>query len=120
MPVIASAPGMAKQLSILALVMLVATCSGGQRADEPLPPVDPTRIDHAQHAKIGVPCDGCHRSGEKRPGVNEHRPCDDGACHRKEFLAAPGKLCQVCHEEVTATPLVVAKLRRYPSDGLWQ
>lgn len=101
---------------LLILVVAVA-CSTKQRPAEPLPPVDPTRLSHAQHAH--VPCDNCHRPGQGRPGVDEHKPCDDGACHRREFLAPPGKLCQVCHTSVTAPPLA-APLRTYPSDDLWQ
>lgn len=85
--------------------------------DEPLPPVDPSRISHQQHAQI--PCDNCHRPSEARPGQDEHKPCDDGACHRKEFLAPPGKLCEVCHTFVSSTPLE-APLKKYPSDDLWQ
>lgn len=101
---------------IIATILLVA-CNSKRRPDDPLPPVDPTRLSHARHAQI--PCDVCHRPGDRRPGEDEHRPCDDGACHRKEFLAKPGQLCLVCHVSVTSPPLA-APLRPYPSDDLWQ
>jgi len=107
---------MRAQLLIIATLLVVA-CNGKQRADEPLPPIDPTRLSHARHAQL--PCDKCHRTTEVRPGADEHKPCDDGACHRKEFLSPPGALCKVCHESVTSTPLH-APLRNYPSDDLWQ
>ena len=107
---------MRAQLLIIAAIVLIG-CTGKRRADEPLPPLDPTRLSHARHAQIA--CDNCHRTSDARPGVDEHRPCDDGACHRKEFLAPPGDFCKVCHESVTSPPLA-APLRKYPSDDLWQ
>ena len=108
---------MRAQLLIISAIVAVAACTSKRRADEPLPPIDPTRMSHARHAQI--PCGGCHRSSEQRPGADEHRPCDDGACHRKEFLAQPGNVCRVCHEAITSQPLT-APLRAYPSDDLWQ
>jgi hypothetical protein len=108
---------MRAQLLIIA-TLLVMACTGTRRPDEPLPPIDPTRLSHAQHAQI--PCGNCHRNSEPRPGADEHRPCDDGACHRKEFLAPPGDFCKVCHESVESTPELEAELREYPSDDLWQ
>src|SRR5688572_16563641 len=107
---------MRTQLLIIAVVV-AAACSTKHKAEEPLPPIDTSRLSHEQHAQI--PCDNCHRPSEPRPGVDEHKPCDDGACHRKDFLAPPGKLCEVCHKSVTSPPLA-APLRNYPSDGLWQ
>ena len=101
---------------LLVFVFLIA-CTPKKRADEPLPPIDPTRLSHEQHAQ--VPCTNCHRSGEKRPGISDHRPCDDPACHRKEFLSPPGNLCKVCHEKVTTVP-IDAPLRKYPNEDLWQ
>src|SRR5512139_3294538 len=108
---------MRAQLLMIVAILVVAACASKRRADEPLPPIDPTRLSHAQHAQI--PCGGCHRSSDKRPGADEHKPCDDGACHRKDFLAPPGNLCKVCHESVTSPPLA-APLRNYPSEDLWQ
>lgn len=101
---------------VIAIIALVAACSSARRTEEPLPPVDPTRLSHAKHAQL--PCGGCHRTSE-RPGADDHRPCDDDACHKREFLGTPGPFCKVCHEAVTTGPLA-APLRPYPSDGLWQ
>src|SRR5688500_14134964 len=100
----------------LLIIVLVVGCTPTRKSDEPLPPVDSTRISHAQH--VQVPCDGCHRSSDSRPGIDQHKPCDDGACHRKDFLAPPGRVCSVCHKPITSPPLV-AELRKYPSDDLW-
>jgi hypothetical protein len=99
------------------IVIAAIGCGSQRRPEEALPAKDPTRISHEMHAQI--PCGGCHRSSDPRPGADEHKPCDDGACHRKEFLAPPGKLCRVCHEGVSSQPLA-APLRPYPSDDLWQ
>ncbi|MGE0872808.1 MAG: cytochrome c3 family protein [Kofleriaceae bacterium] len=105
---------------LVIVVALVTTtwfaCSRARRADAPAPPTDPTRLSHVQHAQ--VPCVGCHRS-EDRPGADDHRPCDDGACHRDDFLKPPGKLCEVCHTKVTTQPLS-APLKHYPLDDAWQ
>lgn len=109
---------------LIALVALGFVACSQQRATElPLPPTDPSRLSHPQHAQIA--CGACHRP-QKRPGADEHRPCDDAACHAKEFLAQPGKLCQVCHTKVTATPLerdgggLEAPLKPYPLEDPWQ
>ncbi|MBS1119827.1 MAG: hypothetical protein H6Q90_2055 [Deltaproteobacteria bacterium] len=98
------------------VVVLVAACSPARRSDAPVPPVDPTRLDHQRHALI--PCDGCHRSSA-RPGADDHRPCDDGACHKAKFLGPPSLFCQVCHKTVTTTPLA-APLKQYPVEDPWQ
>lgn len=85
----------------LILVAWCAACNPPRRAEQILPPTDPTRLDHAQHAPL-MSCAGCHRG--KRPGADDHKPCDDSGCHRKEFSSAPGKVCQVCHLDVTVQP----------------
>ncbi len=95
----------------------IAACSPPRVAELPLPPLDPTRLSHARHAQI--PCGGCHRP-DARPGKDDHRPCDDGACHRKDFLGPPGRLCEVCHVEVKTEPALAAPLKPYPSDDAWQ
>jgi hypothetical protein len=105
-----------RQLFIIAVIL--AACSSPRRPDEPLPPIDPTRLSHAQHGAL--PCDKCHRPNEVRPGVDDHKPCDDPACHRKDFLATPGKLCLVCHESIKPPPNFEAKLKKYPRQDLWQ
>lgn len=104
------------------LIVLVAACTPPRAIDVPLPPADPTRLSHAQHAQL--PCEGCHRGilgarAGARPGADDHRPCDDGACHQAAFLAPPGPLCQVCHVAVTAQP-VAAPLKPYPLEDPWQ
>jgi hypothetical protein len=98
------------------IVLIVFACGSSRRAEVPMPPMDPTRLSHEQHAQI--PCVGCHRSGE-RPGADQHRPCDDGACHRSAFLKPPSTLCRVCHTNVTVQPLT-APLRPYPIEDPWQ
>lgn len=101
--------------AILVFVVAFGACSP-KRSDAPAPPVDPTRMSHERHAQMA--CQVCHREGQ-RPGQNAHQPCDDGACHRKEFLAPPTPFCQVCHEKVTANPLT-APLKPYPAEDAWQ
>jgi hypothetical protein len=101
---------------VIALVALAAACTPQRKIDAPLPAADAARISHARHAQ--VPCDGCHR-GAARPGTDDHRPCDDGACHRKDFLGEPGRLCEVCHLAITARPLA-APLKPYPIEDAWQ
>jgi hypothetical protein len=101
------------------VIAIVAFCAcTPQRATElSMPPIDPTRMSHDHHAQI--PCESCHRGSGERVGKNDHQPCDNPACHRKEFLTTPGLFCQVCHERVTARPLA-APLKKYPIDNPWQ
>src|SRR5439155_17267607 len=110
-----SSEGMTGHLAI-AVVALAAACTPQRGIDAPQPAHDDTRISHAQHARLA--CDGCHR-GAVRPGSDDHRPCDDGACHRADFLGAPTRLCEVCHTKVTARPLG-APLKPYPVEDAWQ
>ncbi len=98
------------------VVALLAACTPSRRSDAPSPPIDPTRMNHERHAQIT--CDGCHRP-EGRPGGDDHKPCDDGACHETKFLEAPSLFCQVCHERVETRPLA-APLKKYPSEDPWQ
>jgi len=117
----AAAPGrlrvMARVCAVVACAVVAAACTTVRRAETPPPPVDPTRLSHVQHAKIS--CGVCHRV-DARPGADDHRPCDDGACHRKDFLRPPGKLCEVCHLKITTEPALAAPLKPYPSDDAWQ
>jgi hypothetical protein len=101
---------------MIVAVVLAAGCAPQRKIDAPLPPTDDTRISHVRHAEVG--CAECHR-GAARPGAEDHGPCDDGKCHRKEFVAEPGRLCQVCHTKVTAGPLT-APLKKYPVEDAWQ
>jgi hypothetical protein len=101
---------------VIAVVALAAACTPQRKADTPLPAVDGARISHARH--VQVPCGDCHRSAA-RPGTDDHRPCDDGACHRKDFTGAPTRLCEVCHAAITVKPLA-APLKPYPVEDAWQ
>ena len=98
------------------MVALIAACTPQRTASAPLPARDETRISHGQHAQ--TPCADCHR-GAARPGTEDHRPCDDGACHRKDFVGEPTRLCEVCHTAITARPLT-APLKPYPVEDAWQ
>jgi hypothetical protein len=95
------------------LFVVFAACTPPRVADAPAPPIDKTRMSHAQHASID--CTSCHTTGE-RPG-HDHKPCD--RCHQAAFMAAPGPLCENCHTRVTPSPLD-APLRHYPPDDIWQ
>ena len=107
-----------RTLVIWAIVLsgALAGCRQQRIAEMPLPPLDPTRMSHAVHAAIA--CDSCHRAGT-RPGADDHAPCDDAKCHAPAFLGAPTLFCQVCHTAITTAPLV-APLKAYPTDDLWQ
>lgn len=101
---------------VIAVVALAAACTPQRKIDAPLPAVDDTRISHDRHAQL--PCGACHR-GAARPGTDDHRPCDDGACHRKDFTGEPTRLCEVCHRAITTKPLT-APLKPYPVEDAWQ
>lgn len=61
----------------------------------------------------------CHRG--KRPGADDHKPCDDNACHKKDFSATPGKVCAVCHTDVVIGPPLSAPLKGFaPVEDAWQ
>jgi hypothetical protein len=97
-------------------VLALAACTSQRKVDVPLPAVDDSRISHPAHAQIA--CSECHR-GAERPGSDDHRPCDNAECHRSEFTAKPGRLCEVCHARITELP-VAAPLRPYPVQDPWQ
>ncbi len=98
------------------VVAMLAACTPSRRSDAPVVRVDPSRIDHARHAQI--PCDSCHRAN-RRPGADDHKPCDNGACHKTKFVELPGPFCEVCHKSVTIKPLA-APLKDYPTLDAWQ
>lgn len=98
------------------LVLVAGACTPPRRAEPPPPAADPTRLDHAKHAQVG--CISCHARGP-RPGADDHKPCDDNACHKKEFSAQPGKVCLVCHTGVTNTGGLAAPLKEIKEDA-WQ
>ena len=74
-------------------------------------------------------CADCHdaasvRAGKvARPGgtresaANQHAPCDDGKCHKKEFEKPPGPLCKVCHASVDPFTPKNSPLQAYPERG---
>ncbi len=103
--------------------LVVCACSPSHHADAPIAPADPSRMSHERHAQIA--CIGCHRTTlgaatlTARPGLDDHRPCDDAKCHATEFVKPPGQFCKVCHVEVTTNP-VTAKLKPYPAEDVWQ
>ncbi len=100
---------------IVAIVVAIGACSSARKVEVPLPPTDPTRISHAQHAPL-VKCGACHTNG-RRPGADNHAPCVD--CHKEAFLGQPGELCKTCHTKITPSPLA-APLRPYPIEDIWQ
>jgi hypothetical protein len=101
---------------VIAWVALAAACSQPRRLDAPVPVSDAARLPHARHAQLA--CADCHRASA-RPGADDHRPCDGGACHQRDFTGAPTPLCEVCHLEITASPLT-APLKPYPVQDAWQ
>lgn len=104
-------------MRLVMVAALVVACTPTRRSEAPLPPHDPTRISHGQHAKI-VECTSCHtQSG--RPGADDHAPCANSGCHEDAFLAAPGKVCDVCHDPIRTQPLR-APLKPYPAQGGWR
>jgi hypothetical protein len=105
---------MARSTPFLLAVALAIGCSSARTVETPAPPLDKTRLSHSQHAQIA--CEKCHTMGQ-RPGANDHAPCDQ--CHKQAFLSAPGPLCEVCHTQVTATPLA-APLKPYPVEDVWR
>ena len=105
---------MIRQLILVAFVVLAA-CTPPRRSDAPAPAVDPSRLDHNQHRQVS--CTSCHRA--KRPGADDHKPCDDSGCHKKDFAAEPGPVCKVCHLDITTKPLV-ATLKDNPIKDAWQ
>jgi hypothetical protein len=110
-------------IRLLIVVTMLAACTPARRSDAPAPPVDPTRLRHEQHAQVA--CASCHRPSASapseitRPGADDHRPCDDGACHKREFLGPPGVFCETCHKPITIEPLT-AELKPYPIEDAWQ
>jgi hypothetical protein len=102
---------------LIVVGILMVACNPPRRADVPAPAVDPTRMRHEQHVQVA--CNNCHRTSIVRPGADDHKPCDDPACHKKEFLGTPSRFCESCHEKVTTSPLA-APLKDYPIEDPWQ
>jgi hypothetical protein len=76
------------------------------------------RFPHERHSK--VQCTECHNQESvlggrlRRPGSDDHAPCDRAQCHRKAFLGPPGELCSICHEAVDITHAGQSPLVPYP------
>ena len=121
-----------------------STAKGGGKG---VPVVDTDRFPHAAHTGDrpefrnwqgrGLGCADCHDAskvraggnarpgGTREPAVNQHAPCDDGQCHKKEFEKPPGAMCKVCHASVDpftkGTPeKPSAPLQPYPERGTTQ
>lgn len=105
------------QVFVAAFVLAMCGCSQQRAAEQALPAVDPTRINHAQHEMVA--CNSCHKAA--RPGADQHKPCDDGKCHEKDFLGKPTPLCQVCHSKVETTDAgLLSELKPYPVEDAWR
>jgi hypothetical protein len=105
------------------------------------PVVDTDRFPHGAHTGDkpefrnwqgrGLGCADCHDAtavkegkvsrpgGTRVPASNQHAPCDDGQCHKKEFEKPPGPMCRICHQKVDPfTPGPEASpLQAYPERG---
>jgi hypothetical protein len=95
-----------------------ARCHKGE-APSPVAAAPPSRFSHAAHAGRGVDmgrCAGCHRAGTDwragMPGRDEHRPCQNAACHAAEFGKPGSPICGSCHER--SEPFAPNPLRRPP------
>ena len=84
--------------------------------ETPAPPIDKTRLSHAQHAQIEVRA-RVTRMG-KRPGADDHAPCDDvpqaGVPRRR-----PASSARSATRRSRRSPLA-APLRPYPIEDVWQ
>jgi hypothetical protein len=98
-------------------------CAG--RASRPPDPETAValRFPHEATPHAQLPCTTCHaeadvRAGKAaRPGKPDHAPCDQGACHAREFQAAPGALCDLCHADVAPWQPGGTTLAPYPPVG---
>ncbi len=104
--------------SLTSLSSLAACNRSKPPAAPPAELADPTRFPHAAHASQA--CEPCHE-GDDRPGRKDHAPCDQGQCHRAEFLRAPGPLCRNCHVDVRVGGTGVdAPLQPFPRANGWR
>ncbi len=101
---------------LIVIAGLLGGCTPPRRAEPPPPAVDPSRLDHTKHTQVA--CISCHRS--KQPGADDHKPCDDSGCHKKDFTALPGKVCMVCHTDVVTQRGLSAPLKEFPIKDAWQ
>jgi predicted CXXCH cytochrome family protein len=88
------------------VAVLGVACHGSSRPTTQRDPQTAGRFPHAAPAHLTVPCATCHPTAAvlegvpKRPGGDDHAPCDQGKCHAAAFLRAPGPLCELCHARV--------------------
>jgi hypothetical protein len=103
-------------LSIAAAALIA--CGGRASLPPPPPETEEGRFSHALHADLA--CVDCHAldavlaGRPARPGGDDHAPCDLGECHQAAFLAAPGPLCALCHDQVDPTRDGATTLAPYP------
>jgi hypothetical protein len=104
----------------LAALTALAGCRGRSGAPAAAP-AEPDRFPHRAHGTLA--CVDCHALPDVLggrpaiPGAADHQPCDRSGCHREAFLAAPGKLCTICHRDVDPTVPGTGELRYPPAKG---
>jgi hypothetical protein len=114
---------MARVAPIAVVVCALVATACGRRAVSSTPALagaEPElgRFPHAGHAALE--CTDCHAAAAvalgvpARPGADDHAPCDRDQCHRDAFLAAPGPLCGICHDDVDPTGARPTTLAPYP------
>ncbi|MFH0899851.1 MAG: hypothetical protein V2A73_04400 [Pseudomonadota bacterium] len=111
------------------LVLLAASCTGTRRGPDKnsraqTGATTPGRFPHETPAHVALACTKCHSaeySGSstdpekpKRPGADEHSPCDQAGCHRDVFFARPGRFCLLCHRSLSAWQPGGMELAPYP------
>lgn len=105
-------------LAVLGVGLVGACAKPRPPAPPPVEPADPSRFPHVKHRDQG--CQPCH-DGDAQPGRNNHAPCDQGQCHRADFLRPPGALCSNCHTSVAVGGAgVAAPLQPFPRITGWR
>jgi Cytochrome c7 and related cytochrome c len=105
--------------AIAAIAWTIAACASPRPpVPPPSQPVDLTMFPHQLHRTQA--CEPCH-DGDARPGLRDHAPCDEGKCHRDAFTELPGRLCTICHLEVSTTAGgIAAPLQPFPRTTGWR
>ena len=108
-------------VALVALVTIASACRPQRpRAAATAVESDAGRFPHHKHQDNA--CTDCHSlsavlAGRPAvPGTNDHYPCDNEACHRRDFLASPGPLCQICHTAVNPRVAGSAIAAPYPPE----
>lgn len=105
-------------LGLLGLLAACRTPANGKLPEVQIADVEQSRFPHDRHDEIA--CTECHalddvlRGRPAIPGSRDHEPCDRGQCHQAEFLAKPGAMCAMCHDEVNPTRPDGTTLAPYP------